>query len=487
MRITIFTRLAIFFSILMASIFSQSAFAENFSSGEQAITNPFRKLEKQIKNGQFEKAYEQVQSMLVDYEVEPEFDLLYGKVANETGRYSEALFVFERLALIDPDNPQVQFGLGKAHYKNGNKKQSRSYLEFALINHEGLSEQEKSQAVSYLSAMTAHDNVDGASQDNFKGMFGLFFGNDDNVTALSDEELIFRNRLGGYRTLFDLEKETSGYVAPRLKLTYLKSLSDKTAIEFIGGFSGNKYKNDLEEYNNSTTSIEIGNPWYFETGVSRLSLRQTLMSLDDEALSKLSQFDASWMKRVDWLFADHMQSVFTVGALRYDSDLESYKDINLYALKFSLDKQANQLTHTLAITFGADRTEGMVEYDYWLGLLNHIFVYEEADEYSRDYVILAYGLDYSLDSKTGFYGNLNIQHSVYEDVDHLHPNEVSLLNAPVWEKRDGEQAELSIGARYKWNKDLQLDALATLRESKSEVNFYQYSRNTLEVGATYKF
>lgn len=471
-------RLQALLSILTLSLFTQ-AFAEEPS-------NPLNTLEKLVNGGQYSKAYAQAQDMLFDYEGNPEFDLLYGTAANETGHSDEAVFIFERLAAADPANPKVQFGLAKAYYKVGNKEEAKPIFERLLIQDESLSEQEQIQVASYLNAMSSGEDFDENAKGVFKGLVGLSVGYDDNVNTASDADTVeyYSPWFLSYSTVGN-EKESSAYLAPRLSISYLMPLSAKTAIEFKGGASARKVKSDLEAYDNSATSFEIANPWRFDKGVARFSVRHTALQLDGSDLFGLSQFDASWKQAVDWSLADSMMLAFTTGTMRYDTDLQSSKDINLYALKLALSKQEGQLQHNVSFTLGADRTKGIVDYQYWNGVTT-VSVSEEADENSRDYVILAYGLNYSFDAKTAYFGNLSLLSSSYEDVDHLHPNDSS-ATPPVWEKRDGNLLELTVGTRFNWSKELKLHAMATVRDASSDVDFYNYSKNTIEVGAAYQF
>ncbi len=476
-------RLKAILSILTVSLFMQNVLAEDSSGSvdEGVQVNPMKTLEKLVGDGQYGKAYEQAQDMLFDYEGDPEFDLLYGTAANETGHSDEAVFVFERLVEADPGNVNVQIGLAKAYYKVGNREQAKPIFERVLVENGELSEQEKIQIASYLKAMSSDSAFDKDMKGVFKGLVGVSMGYDDNInTASSADSIEFYNQvLGWWAFIPGIDEEASGYVSPKLSLSFLKPLSEKTAIEIKGNASARKVKSSLEAYDSSTTFIEIGNPWRLEKGTARYAVRQTALSLDGQTLFKLSQFDVAWKQNIDWHCADKLTLAFSAGAMRYDDEAQSYKDINLYALKMALSKQAEQFVHNMAFTLGADRTEGMVT--YYDNLVTFLNITEEADEYSRDYVGLAYGIVYISNAKTSYFGNLSVESSSYKDVDHLHQ-----ANGK-WEKRDGQQVELTVGSRYNWNKELKLHALASAKDAASDVDFYDYAKNTVELGAVYQF
>ena len=56
-----------------------------------------------ISQGQFQQAYALGQQNLFDLEGEAEFDFLFGLAALETGKPDEAVFAFERIAYVYPD------------------------------------------------------------------------------------------------------------------------------------------------------------------------------------------------------------------------------------------------------------------------------------------------------------------------------------------------------------------------------------------------
>ncbi|WP_221800090.1 surface lipoprotein assembly modifier [Oceanobacter mangrovi] len=84
-----------------------------------------------VRARQFELAYQQALQLLADNEGDENFDVLYGTAAMETGHYADALFVYERLALMHSDNPRYRYEQARARYHNGQLDSAEA--EFRLL------------------------------------------------------------------------------------------------------------------------------------------------------------------------------------------------------------------------------------------------------------------------------------------------------------------------------------------------------------------
>jgi len=90
-----------------------------------------------ISQGQFQQAYALGQQNLFDLEGEAEFDFLFGLAALETGKPDEAVFAFERIAYVYPDQQRVKLELARAYFMSNNLTASEQLFNEVLATNPG--------------------------------------------------------------------------------------------------------------------------------------------------------------------------------------------------------------------------------------------------------------------------------------------------------------------------------------------------------------
>ncbi|MEL7399448.1 MAG: tetratricopeptide repeat protein, partial [Pseudomonadota bacterium] len=78
-----------------------------------------QRLTQYINQQQYDQAYQLASDQLAQLEGDPTFDFNYGFSAAQTGRYNEALFVFERLTSEYPGVPRYRLELARCYYYLG--------------------------------------------------------------------------------------------------------------------------------------------------------------------------------------------------------------------------------------------------------------------------------------------------------------------------------------------------------------------------------
>lgn len=456
---------------------------------EQKKPSTIESLKTLVDDGQFAKAYAQGQDMLFDYEGEPEFDLLYGTAASEVGENKEALFIFERLAQAEPNNLRYQVELGRVNYQLGEKDKAKSIFENVLVSEQELPKNVEARIMAYLNAIAAGSEFgDPAKAETLKAFVGIAIGNDSNANGSSDVNTIARyfgfEGVGGEPVEFpNPDVESSTYLAHQIAVAYVKPLSERTAIDFkIYGANHNNSNDDAVD--NGSAFFEVGNRWRFEKGLAYFSLRATGVKQNHNDLYDAKTFGADWTQAVDWQFADSLDLGFSTGTIRYTTD--SSKDIDVTTFSAGITKQIDKFIHAGGIQYGMDEAQGSQDF---IDPVDGDKIEDlPSDHYSRDYYGLNYSLSYLYDAKTIVHGGLIYQKSSYdeEDRDYIEVDIVGTTLVGEFTKRDGDMKAVVVGVRHNWNKNLQFRGSITAMDVTSKIQFYEYSRNKVEVGAGYQ-
>lgn len=129
---------------------------------------------------QYGAAYRLSNDMLFLHEGETDFDLLYAEILLNTKHYPEALFVYERLRLTQPNDMAVILGMAKAYYNLGDNQ--KAYPLFKEVASKG-DEKQQQVAQSFIGGLQS----DG--QRKAQGWYSLrvTYGYDSNVNAAGDD------------------------------------------------------------------------------------------------------------------------------------------------------------------------------------------------------------------------------------------------------------------------------------------------------------
>jgi tetratricopeptide (TPR) repeat protein len=89
-------------------------------------------LESLISGRHYQEAYDLAWPQLEQRAGEPDFDFLFGMAAIESGHPQEALFAFERVLALRPQDHRARLELARAHFMLGNFDQARRLFDAVL-------------------------------------------------------------------------------------------------------------------------------------------------------------------------------------------------------------------------------------------------------------------------------------------------------------------------------------------------------------------
>ncbi len=164
----------------------------------------------------------------------PEYDLLLGIAALDSGHPTQAVFAFERVLAIEPDNSRARLELARAYFELGENEASRE--EFAYTQSQEVPETVKATIEEYLTAID--DRVRLAEQQrklNFYLQASL--GYDMNVNSATDTSTVALPAFGNLVfTLDDTSQELdSGFYNLEGGLNFSSRIDPDRNISVFGG------------------------------------------------------------------------------------------------------------------------------------------------------------------------------------------------------------------------------------------------------------
>lgn len=129
--------------IVLSLLLSSVAFADELLS----------KAEQLISAGQHQQAYDLLLAESEELSGSPDFDLLLGIAALDSGHPSQAVFALERVLAMQPDNPHARAELAKAYFQMGENEAAKE--EFTAINKQQIPASVSAAIDKYMSAIEA--------------------------------------------------------------------------------------------------------------------------------------------------------------------------------------------------------------------------------------------------------------------------------------------------------------------------------------------
>ena len=90
------------------------------------------RLESLVDSGEYQQAYELALPQLEQNAGEPGFDFLFGMAAIESGYPQQALFAFERVLAVEPQNQRARLELARANFMVGNVDEAKRLFDAVL-------------------------------------------------------------------------------------------------------------------------------------------------------------------------------------------------------------------------------------------------------------------------------------------------------------------------------------------------------------------
>ncbi len=426
------------------------------SQSSVAITSPARleALRSLVKQRQYQAAWDLSAPMLEAWEGDPRFDFDYGLAAVETQHYDEALFAFERLVLLHPNEPRYRLELARTHFYLKNLKRAESEFNKILkLNPPVPVRRNVKRFLDQISVMQR------SLESQFFVTVDVAGGFDSNINSgpfekdLPEEETAFS---------FDIEldeasRETdSGYWSALASLFYLSPLTKVSHFD-VRFLATKRANNEIELYDLTTALAEAG--YAINTGPVRWRLagRYQHVILDDSHLldNVGGTGQIQWRTNSGWMYGLYGN----YGESTYPDTPSSDVTQQQYSLNFVCPPKTLSCAATLIL--GIDTAKQA-----------------EGDYNGKTY----YGYNYQ---RTALWGQRGSGYWSFNMTQSKHDTANAAINPDII--REDLATTLRFGWRYGITEGFSIRNDFSAGYNSSNLTQYTYKRFKAELGLTYSF
>lgn len=406
-----------------------------------------------VAQGQFQQAYDLAQDNLFDLEGEAEFDFLFGLAALETGHPDEAVFAFERIAYIYPDQQRVKLELARSYFMSNNLAAAQQLFNEVLATNPEPNVSNNIQA--FLDLIDERQN---AVSSTFTWYLNSNIGSDSNINSATE--------LGVISTpIGDVELSPSG-----------QSIDDDF-MDIGGGLNYNHPFNknssafaraNYNKHNNFSTSTfdldvmagEAGYAHIMDNVRMTLSGRLQRVELDSIRFQTSSSLLGGWQRNAGGGWSQGLTAAYT--AVRYNGDTNpdnKLRDVNQFLLSGNLGKASGRFLHNVSVYWGDE---------------------DARQAAGKNNAQKFYGIAFSeqIQFRPG--------HIPYFRVS-FHKSKNKAV-APVFNiDREDDTFSTSLGWIWQLNRNLNITTDVTYTDNDSNIDLYGYNRLKYQTGLRYQF
>lgn len=406
-----------------------------------------------IAQGMFQQAYTLGQQNLFDMEGDAEFDFLFGLAALESGRPDEAVFAFERIAYVYPDQQRVKLELARAYYMSNNLTASEQLFNEVLATNPGPNVSANIQG--FLDLIEQRQN---AVESSFTWYVNSNIGSDSNInsatelgvidTPIGDVELgpngqsiddDFMDIGAGFTYNYPFDKNHSAYA--------------RANYNQHNNFSTNAFDLDV-------LSGEAGYAVIRDNVRLSLSGRVQRVDLDDQEFQSSSSILGGWQRNGNDGWSQGLTAAYTT--VRYDDELNpdnDLRDVNQLLVSGTLGKASGRFLHNVSVYFGDE---------------------DARQSLGENNAQTFYGIAFSEQFQ------FRPGHIPYFRLS-FHKSE-NKAEAPVFNvDREDDTFSTSVGWIWQFARNINITTDVTYTENDSNIDLYAYDRVKYQTGLRYQF
>ena len=282
---------------------------------------------------------------MFDLEGDPEFDFLYGLAALKSGRPDEAVFAFERIAYIYPDQQRVKLELARAYFTSNNLTAARTLFNEVLDSGSGPNVSANIQA--FLDLIEQREN---AVNSTFTWYVNSNIGSDSNINSATE--------LGVIDTpIGDVELSPSGqsiddnFMDLGAGFNYNYPFNKNSSAFVRGNF--NQHNNfSISEFDIDVLSAETGYAVIRENVRLSMYSRFQRVNLNEEEFQRSSSIMGTMQRNAGDAWSQGITAAYT--AVRFDTGPNpdnNLRDVNQMLLSGNIAKAAGRFLHNVSVYY----------------------------------------------------------------------------------------------------------------------------------------
>ena len=298
----------------------------------------------------FTQAYALSLELLDEYEGDPEFDFLYGLAALETGHPNEAVFAFERIAILFPRQQRVKLELARAFYQSNNLAVAKQ-----LFN-EVLAEQPPANVQANIREfLNSIDSRESMLESSINWYVNTGYGRDTNINSATELGII-NTPIG------DVELSPNGLsIEDNFSdlgggFSYIKPLSKTSSVTLNGSYL--KHNNlDSSDFDLDVLTANVNYAHVINNIRLAYGGRAQKVRLDSTAFQDNASLTANLQRSPGNGWTQSLTAAYT--AIRYDDGINAnadLRDVNQLLFSGVLGKSVGNFFHSISMYYG-DETE----------------------------------------------------------------------------------------------------------------------------------
>jgi len=309
-------RIVVLQVLILFTLFSNITTADELTDEAQRL----------IADGNAAAAYTLLIPQLEQRAGDPEYDLLLGIAAVDSGQPTQAVFALERVLAIDPNNQRARLELARAYFEAGENEASRD--EFNFVKSRESSAEVTRTIEAYLTEIDTRISGRDSALSFYVEATG---GYDSNVNSATDTSTVAIPAFGNLVfTLDDIARELdSGFYQFDAGMGFSNRLGDNENIGMFGNIKG-YYRQPWSQHNFDTAAADAQLGLRFGNGVDAYtaSLMGQTYLIDGDANRNQAGINLQWL---------HMQSRATQLSLFGQALVQKFpdqetRDVNQYTI-----------------------------------------------------------------------------------------------------------------------------------------------------------
>ena len=379
---------------------------------------------------------------------DPQFDLLLGIAALETGRHTLAVFALERVLAVQPDNARARAEIGRAYMALGESTAARRELQ--SVRGQNVPP-EVARSIDRL--LSAIDRAPVAAQPSFTGFIEGAAGRDTNVNSATSSGSVAIPNFGDFTLTGNSKSRDAWFSSLAGGFNARVPVSREWAV--VGGVGASGRFNSGESRFN-TTSVDGNGGMAWTRGANRVTaaLQLGMFEVDNDKLRDYTGLSVQWQHTHN---ANNQTTAFMQHVrLRYDGS-NDVRDVN---------RNIYGVGHAQVLPGGKTLMFGSVYFGSETGRND---LPSGVNIAGNDVIGFRFGAQHSLDQRWLLFSALALESRDYENAD------------PVFLRvREDTLTSLSFGASYAMTERWLLTPSVTLMRNDSSLGINEYRRGVAQ-------
>jgi hypothetical protein len=313
-----------------------------FAAMDEAVSG----LNELVTQNRYEEAYVLSRQMLGEYEGDPEFDFLYGLAALETNRPSEAVFAFERIMFVYPDQQRVKLELARAFFMSNNLAASRQLFDQVLATNP--SDNVRTNVEAFIERI---DERERSIAGTFTWYVNSNVGNDSNINSATELGVI-STPIGDVELSANGQSIDDSFMDLGTGLNYVKPLSKTSAVTF--GANYNLHNNlDTDAFDIGVLAADFNYAHIVDSLRLSYGGRLQRVELDGEEFQHSASGIATLQRNAGAGWTQGLTGAYT--QVRYNDDVNAnaaLRDVDQWLVSGVLGKTNGRFNHTVSVYYG---------------------------------------------------------------------------------------------------------------------------------------